>query len=414
LWLPAVPSSCIPMRTYVRMERDAWILHADVDAFYASVEQRDDPRLRGRPVIVGAGIVLAASYEAKACGVRTAMAGARARRLCPEAVVVSPRRSAYSEASKALFEVFNQTTAFVEGLSIDEAFLDVGGLWRLSGSPRKIAARLRQDVLDRVGLPISVGVARTKFLAKVASGVAKPDGLLVVPPDRELAFLHPLPVERLWGVGAVTSRKLRLEGITSVAQVARLGEAALVRMLGRASGRHLHALAHNRDPRPVQAGRRRRSMGAQRSIGRRPKSAASVDAVLVALVDRLSRRLRAAHRVCRTIVLRLRFDDLSRATRSQTLSEATAQTETILAAARVLLTAATPMIQSQGITLVGVSLTNLSNDGAVQLALPFDRHHLDALDTALDSLRDRFGTAAITRAVLLGRSKGVEVPLLPD
>jgi DNA polymerase IV len=396
------------------MRHTASILHADVDAFYASVEQRDDARLRGRPVIVGAGVVLAASYEAKVHGVRTAMAGARARRLCPDAVVVSPRMSAYSEASKALFEVFDQTSALVEGLSIDEAFLDVGGLWRLSGSPTDIAERLRREVLDRVGLPISVGVARTKFLAKVASAVAKPDGLLVVPPDRELAFLHPLPIERLWGVGAVTSGKLRREGIRTVAQVAELGEKTLVRMLGVAVGRHLHALAHNRDPRPVQIGRRRRSMGAQRSIGRKPKSAASVDAVLVALVDRLARRLRAAHRVCRTVVLRLRFDDLSRATRSRTLSEATAQTETILATARILLREATPMIQRQGITLVGVSLTNLCNDGAIQLALPFDRHQLDALDTALDSLRDRFGTAAITRAVHLGRNQGLEVPQLPD
>jgi DNA polymerase-4 len=244
--------------------------------------------------------------------------------------------------------------------------------------------------------------------------VAKPDGLLVVPPDRELAFLHPLPVEQLWGVGVVTSGKLRREGITTVAQVAKLGEGTLVRMLGRASGRQLHALSHNRDPRPVQRGRRRRSMGAQRSIGRRPKSAASVDAVLVSLVDRLSRRLRGAHRVCRTVVLRLRFDDLSRATRSRTLSEATAQTETILEVARTLMKEATPLIHSQGLTLVGVSLTNLSNDDAIQLALPFDRHQLEALDVALDSLRDRFGTAAITRAVHLGRSQGIEVPRLPD
>jgi len=396
------------------MRDTASILHADVDAFYASVEQRDDPRLRGRPVIVGAGVVLAASYEAKAHGIRTAMAGGRARRLCPDAVVVSPRMSAYSEASRALFEVFDQTSGLVEGLSIDEAFLDVGGLWRLSGSPEEIARRLRREVRDQVGLPISVGVARTKFLAKVASGVAKPDGLLVVPPDRELAFLHPLPVEQLWGVGVVTSGKLRREGITTVAQVAQLAERTLVRMLGVAAGRHLHALAHNRDPRPVQVGRRRRSMGAQRSIGRRPKSAASVDAVLVSLVDRLSRRLRGAHRVCRTVVLRLRFDDLSRATRSRTLSEATAQTEQILEVARKLLKEATPLIHSQGLTLVGVSLTNLSNDGAIQLALPFDRHRRDALDAALDSLRDRFGTTAITRAVLLGRSQGIEVPRLPD
>ena len=252
---------------------EATILHADLDAFYASVEQRDDPRLRGRPVIVGGGVVLAASYEAKAFGVRTAMGGAQARRLCPQAIVVEPRMSAYSEASKAVFEVFDDTTPLVEGLSIDEAFLDVGGLRRVSGTPTEIAVRLRRDVLERVGLPITVGVARTKFLAKVASGVAKPDGLLVVPPDGELAFLHPLPVERLWGVGPVTAGKLHDRGITTVGEVAQLAEAALVSMLGRASGRHLHALAHNRDPRPVQVGRRRRSIGSQRALGRSPKSA---------------------------------------------------------------------------------------------------------------------------------------------
>src|SRR5436190_6189881 len=251
----------------------ATILHADLDAFYASVEQRDDPGLRDRPVIVGAGVVLSASYEARAYGVRTAMGGAQACRMCPRAVVVEPRMSAYSDASKAVFEVFEQTTPLVEGLSIDEAFLDVGGLRRLSGTPTEIAVRLRRDVLERVGLPITVGVARTKFLAKVASGVAKPDGLLVVPPDRELAFLHPLPVERLWGVGAVTGRKLRTFGITTVGQVARMNEGDLVALVGRASGRHLHALAHNRDPRPIHPGRRRRSIGSQRALGRGRRSA---------------------------------------------------------------------------------------------------------------------------------------------
>jgi DNA polymerase IV len=393
---------------------EATILHADVDAFYASVEQRDDPRLRGRPVIVGRWVVLAASYEAKAFGVRTAMGGTQARRLCPQAAVVEPRMSAYAEASKAMFEVFEDTTPLVEGLSIDEAFLDVGGLRRISGPPTEIAARLRREVRERVGLPISVGVARTKFLAKVASGVAKPDGLLVVPPDDELAFLHPLPVERLWGVGPVTAGKLRRYGVANVGQVARLGETALVSILGRASGRHLHALAHNRDPRPVQVGRRRRSIGAQRALGRTPRSPEALDAIVLALVDRLARRLRAARRVCRTVVLRLRFDDFSRATRSHTLPEATAQTQTILAAARGLLAAATPLIRRQGLTLVGVSLANLHDDGAIQLALPFDRQRAAALDVTLDDLRDRFGSAAVTRAVLLGRDQGLSVPLLPD
>ncbi|MGA9159338.1 MAG: DNA polymerase IV [Actinomycetota bacterium] len=396
------------------MPDEATILHADADSFYASVEQRDDPSLRGRPVIVGAGVVLAASYEAKAYGVRTPMGGALARRLCPHAVVVRPRMDAYSEASKALFAVFDDTTPFVEGLSIDEAFLDVGGLRRISGTPTEIAVRLRADVFEKVGLPVTVGVARTKFLAKVASGVAKPDGLLVVPPDGELEFLHPLPVERLWGVGPVSAARLRERSITTVGQVARLGEPALIRILGRAAGRHIHALAHNRDPRPVQVGRRRHSIGTQRALGRKPRSPEMLDQDLLALVDRLARRLRKAHRVCRTITLRLRFDDFSRATRSHTLSEATGHTQTILAVARGLLAAALPMIQRQGITLIGLTLSNLSDDRAIQLALPFDRGRTGAIDETLDDVRHRFGSAAITRAVLLGRGHGQSVPLLPD
>jgi DNA polymerase IV len=394
--------------------RDAEILHADLDAFFASVEQRDDPRLRGRPVIVGGGVVLAASYEAKAYGIQTAMGGRQARRLCPQAIVVRPRFSTYVEASKAVYRVFEDTTPAVEGLSIDEAFLDVHGMRRLAGTPIEIAVRLRRDVLDRVGLRITVGVARTKFLAKVASGVAKPDGLLVVPPDRELAFLHPLPVERLWGVGAVTARKLRERGITHVGQVARLPETVLVSMLGQAAGRHLHALAHNRDPRPVVVGRRRGSVGAQRALGRSPRSLEEVDAVLIGLVDRVTGRMRAARRIGRTVVLRLRFDDFTRATRSHTLPWPTAETHLILATARGLLAAATPLIERQGLTLVGVAVGNLENDRPLQLMLPFDRRSGGALDTTLDEIRDRFGAAAVTRAVLLGRDQGWSAPMLPD
>ncbi len=396
------------------MPGEASILHADADSFFASVEQRDDPRLRGRPVIVGSWVVLAASYEAKAYGIRTAMSGAQARRLCPQAIVVQPRFSAYSDASKAMYRVFDATTPVVEGMSIDEAFLDVRGMQRVWGTPRGMAERLRQDVLAQVGIPITVGVARTKFLAKVASGVAKPDGLLVVPPDGELAFLHPLPVERLWGVGAVTARKLHARGIATVGQVAALSEAELVLLLGRASGRHLHALAHNRDPRAVQVGRRRRSIGAQRALGRSPTSAAAIDAALVTLVDRVTRRMRTARRVGRTVVLRLRFDDFSRATRSHTLPRATAGTGTILAAARGLVAGAAPLIERQGITLVGVAVTNLDDECSIQLVLPFDRDVEGALDTALDEVRARFGSSAITRAVLLGRDQGLAMPLLPD
>ena len=266
---------------HVFVSREATILHADLDAFYASVEQRDDPRLRGRPVIVGGGVVLACSYEAKARGVKTAMGGRRALALCPEAVVVPVRFTAYSEASKAVFEIFRDTTPLVEGLSIDEAFLDVRGMRRIAGTPREMAVRLKRRVLEEVGLPITVGIATTKFLAKVASAVAKPDGLLEVPAGGELAFLHPLPVERLWGVGPVTAGKLNAHGVITVAQVARLSENALVSLLGRAAGRQLHALSHNRDPRRVRVGRRRRSIGAQCAIGWRPKSWATVDATLV-------------------------------------------------------------------------------------------------------------------------------------
>jgi DNA polymerase-4 len=394
---------------------EATILHADADSFYASVEQRDDPRLRGRPVIVGAGVVLAASYEAKAFGVCTAMGGAHARRLCPHAVVVSPRMSAYSEASKALFRVFDDTSSLVEGLSIDEAFLDVRGVLRSTGAtPPEIAARLRREVRDRVGLPVTVGVARTKFLAKVASGVAKPDGLLVVLPERELAFLHPLPVGRLWGVGRVTERKLGERGIRTVGQVAQLGESALVSMLGSAVGRQLHALAHNRDPRRVQPGRRRGSIGSQCALGGRRRSLEDVDAVLVGIVDRVTLRLRKAERVGQTVVLRLRFADFSRATRSHTLPRPTANTQRILQTARWLLAGAQPEIDRRGLTLVGIAVTNLADNLPIQLVLPLDRFSGSALDVAVDDVRSRFGTASLTRAVLLGRDSGLVVPLLPD
>ena len=392
--------------------KEATILHADVDSFFAAVEQRDDPQLRGRPVIVGAWVVLAASYEAKAHGVRTAMSVGRARRLCPAAIVVEPRMAAYTEASKEVYRVFEDTTPRVEGLSIDEAFLDARGVRRLTGPPPTVAALLRREVRARVGLPITVGVARTKFLAKVASGVAKPDGLLVVPPERELAFLHPLEVERLWGVGPVTARRLHALGITTVGQVAELGEEVLVRLLGRAAGRQLYALARNRDPRTVRPRRRRASIGAQRALCRSPTSLAEVDASLAGLVDRVARRMRVAGRTGRTVVLRLRFDDFSRATRSHTLAYPTASTRTILEAARGLLALASPLIERRGITMVGVAVGNLGEGRSFQPMLPFEQD-TDSLDAALDEVRLRFGSAAVTRAVLLGRERQA-MPLLPD
>jgi DNA polymerase-4 len=392
----------------------ATILHADLDSFYASVEQRDDPALRGRPVLVGMGVVLAASYEAKAFGVRTPMGLTQARALCPGAIVVPPRMSAYSTASKDVFAVFRDTTPIVEGISIDEAFLEVAGLHKIRGTPTEIAIKLRSDVRERVGLPITVGVACTKFLAKVASGVGKPDGLLVVAPGKELAFLHPLPVERLWGVGPVTAGKLHERRIRTVGQVARVGEAALIAMLGAHAGRHLHALAHNHDPRRVRVGQHRGSIGSQCALGRRPRPFTEVEATLAALVDRVTRRMRGANRAGRTVTLRLRFGDFTRATRSRSLLKATLQTGTILQTARVLLAEARPLIAERGLTLVGIAVSNLDSDGYVQLELPFGVPDESPLDSALDAVRDRFGGKSVTRAVNLGQDLSPSVPILSD
>jgi DNA polymerase IV len=404
---------------FVRTE--ASILHADLDSFYASVEQRDDPALRGRPVIVGGGVVLAASYEAKAYGVRTAMGGAQARRLCPHAAVVPPRMAAYSQASDAVFEVFRDTTPLVEPISVDEAFLDVGGLRRVSGSPVQIAAQLRSEVRDRVGLPITVGIARTKFLAKVASQEGKPDGLLLVPPGRELAFLHPLPVRRLWGVGAVTADKLHTHGIETVADVAELSESMLASLVGGAMGGRLYALARNVDPRRVSTGVRRRSVGAQRALGRagNTMSAAEIDAVVINLIDRITGRMRAAGRTGRTVTLRLRFNDFGRATRSHTLAWATASTQTILTTARALVASAAPLIAERGLTLVGFAVSEIDRSGAEQLMLPFTTAHgapkdVEVVDAAVDRVRRRYGKSALTRGVLVGRDPGLEMPHLPD
>lgn len=389
----------------------ATILHADLDSFFASVEQRDNPALRGRPVIVGGGVVLAASYEAKAYGIRTAMGGRQARQLCPWAVVVAPRFDAYVEASRRVFEVFDDTTPLVEAMSIDEAFLDVGGLWRIAGTPVDIARRLRADVRQRVGLAITVGIARTKFLAKVASAVAKPDGLLVVDPDREIEFLHPLPVERLWGVGPKTSAKLRARGISTVADLATVDAGALSAMVGSGSAGHLHALAHLRDPRPVVRRPRRRSIGSQSAIGVGPHTPAAIDATLIAVVDRVTRRSRAAGRVGRTVIVRARLADFSRITRSHTLAQATNNTAAVLAVARGLIAT---LDRPETLTLIGLALNNLSPADEVQLALPFDASATPALDAAVDAIADKFRKQALGRAVHLGRNPGWEPPRLPD
>ncbi|MET2010721.1 DNA polymerase IV [Microbacterium chocolatum] len=396
------------------MQGEATVLHADLDAFYASVEQRDAPELRGRPVIVGGGVVLAASYEAKARGVRTAMGGRQARDLCPDAVVVPPRMEAYSAASRAVFAIFHDTTPLVEGLSIDEAFLEVGGLRRIAGTPEQIAVRLRERVRTEVGLPISVGVARTKFLAKVASAVSKPDGLLVVEPNREEEFLLPLPVERLWGVGKATAAKLHGLGIHTVGELADLEAATAERLLGRAAGAHLHALSRLRDPRPVDTTKRRGSIGSQRALGTRPRTPEELDLFLTQIVDRLGRRLREKNRVSRTVVLRLRFGDFTKATRSRSLRAATDRTGILLGVARGLLEAALPDIAERGVTLIGVSLSQLGPVDGVPPELPLEWDDGARLDTVLDAVRDRFGASSVARAAQLGRDPGWSTPVLPE
>ena len=389
-------------------------MHADADAFYASVEQRDDPRLRGRPVLVGGGVVLAASYEAKARGVHGGMGGRQARRLCPDAIEVEPHWPAYVEASKELFRVFEEISPTVEGLGMEEAFLDLRGLGRICGPPAEIGGRLRRRARERVGLPVTVGIASTKFLAKMASRAAKPDGMLIIERGSELEFLHPLEVESLWGVGEATARRLHGAGIRTVGQLAQMPENYLVSILGRAGGRHLYAIARNDDRRRVRSGTRRRSVGSQSALGSRPRPWAEIETVLVSLVDRVTRRMRASGRVGRTVQLRLRFADYSRATRSLTLGQATATTRTVLIAARQLLRAARPMIRDRGLTLVGIAVTDVSMPRAgIQMPLPLGGRDDWALDAAVDRTRDRFGAKSVTRASLVKRGARYESWIRP-
>lgn len=391
------------------------ILHADLDAFYASVEQRDDPSLAGIPVIVGSGIVLACSYEAKDSGVKTAMNIRQAVRLCPAAKVVPPRMEAYSETSRHVYEVFAGTAPVVEGLSIDEAFLDVGGQEHISGNPVETAHQLRRQVREEVGLTISVGVARTKFLAKVASARAKPDGLLVVEPEHEDEFLHPLPIEALWGVGRVTSRKLRDTGIETVGEITDADPERLARLIGRSAAARLIELANNRDPRPVKPRARRKSIGAQSAFPNGSKSDAEVDALLASLVDRSARRLRKAERRCQSISVGLRFADMTRAARSHTFPAPVDGTGEILACARQLLASLRTQASKRGLTLIGVSLESLDDNRTAQMALPVNGEKApEALDRALDDLHERFGSGAVVRASLVDREGPQPGPTLPD
>jgi DNA polymerase-4 len=387
------------------------ILHADLDAFYASVEQRDDVALRGRPVIVGGGVVLAASYEARAHGVRGGMGGTEARRRCPRAVVVAPRWDAYVEASARVRSIMEEAAPEVEPVSIDEAFLDVTGLERIGRSPAGIAAWLRRVVRREVGLPLTVGGASTRMLAKIACGAAKPDGVRVLAPEDELAFLRARPVEDVPGIGPATMDRLQAFGITTVGDLAGLPEATLVGWFGAHAGGWFHRIAHNRDGTPVRRGRARRSFGAQAALGRGPHAPGTVDARLLGLADRVTRRMREKGRAGRTVTLRVRFADYEAITRSRTLPLRTAESAVVLATARELLAGVHEEVSRRGLTLVGVAVSGLEADDApLQLALPLGDDPdavvgapVDprAVDEALDAVRERFGTDALTRGTLL-------------
>lgn len=347
------------------------ILHADCDAFFASVEQRDRPHLRGRPVIVGEEVVMAATYEARACGVRGGLSASRARALCPEAVWTPPRLDAYVTASREVLELFGATAPLVEPVSMEEAFLDVAGIVTPERPPEAIAAELRREARDRLGLPITVGVARSKVLAKMASRAAKPDGLLLLAPGRETAFLAPLAVDALWGVGPAMARRLRAHGLATVGDLARLGEHELVELLGKAGARYVHAAANGRDLGPVRPPGPRRSFGAQRALRRGTWSPGGIDVLLGEVAERVVGRLGEAGQAGRTVRLHLRFDDFTHLARSRTLPRATAELERILAVARTLLEAAMPAIERNGLTSLGVSVANLDADSEQQLSLPF-------------------------------------------
>lgn len=389
----------------------AAILHADLDAFYASVEQLLQPELRGRPVAVGGGVVLAASYEARAFGVRSGMPGRRARELCPDLIFTGGHFSEYQRLGDAAIAVLADFTPDIERISIDEAFADVSASAQLFGAPGDIARQVRARVRGELGLPISIGVARTKHLAKIASQVAKPDGLVVVDPAAELAFLHDLPVELMWGVGPATRARLAQAGVTTIGQLAQSAPGAMERLLGRAAGRKLTALAWNRDSRPIQTGRRAHSAGAQSALGRRPATEAVFRPVLLHLADRIARRLRAKDRPCRTVTVRVRFANLSAVTRALTLPAPIASTVALADVAIELVRGVLAERPAERtISLLAISASNLGEAPFLQLELPLSlpddgrrpgtRRGIARLkaDRAIDAIRDRFGWEAVNYA----------------
>jgi DNA polymerase IV len=394
---------------------DATLLHADLDAFYASVEQLMDPTLRGLPIAVGGGVVLAASYEAKAFGVRGGMPGRQARRICPQLRFVPGHFSEYQRLADEVFAICEEFTPVVERVSIDEAFIDVAGSTHLFGPAPDIAAVIRRRVSDEIGLPLSIGVARTKHLAKIASQVAKPDGLVVVEPERETEFLHPLPVGLIWGVGPVTRERLEAEGITTIGQLADADPGHLQRLLGAAVGTKVGSLARNDDPRRVTTGRRARSLSAQSATRRRPPDRDFITRTLLHLADRVSSRLRAKNRMGRTITGRVRFVDLRAVSRSVTLPEATSSTSLIAEVARDLVLAAlADHPDEREISLLGVAVSGLEEEAPEQASLPFgDKTKPVAhreLERAVDGVRQKFGRDSVGFASVELREQGVPDP----
>lgn len=400
---------------------DAAILHADLDAFYASVEQLLQPNLRGKPIAVGGGVVLAASYEARAFGVKSGMPGRRARELCPDLIFTAGHFSEYQRLGDAAIAVLAEYTPEIERISIDEAFADVAGSKQLFGSPAEIAKAVRTRVRDELGLPISIGVARTKHLAKIASQVAKPDGLVIVDPATELDFLHDLPVDLMWGVGPATRLKLANAGITTIGQLAQSSPSAMERVLGRAIGRKLTALAWNKDPREIQTHRRAISAGAQSALGRRPATESVFRPVLQHLADRIARRLRAKDRPCRTVTVRVRFADMRAVTRALTLPAPICATSALTEIAVDLVRGVlADHVEERTISLLAISASNLGEDRSPQLELPFaladdgrrpfTRKGMarQRADRAVDAIRDRFGWEVVNYAAsMLGGPRSV-------
>ncbi len=402
------------------METTATILHADLDAFYASVEQLLDPSLRGKPIAVGGGVVLAASYEAKAFGVAGGMSGRRARELCPQLIFVGGHFKEYQRLGDAAINVLNDFTPLVERISIDEAFADVAGCTHLFGSPAEIANTVRRRVRTELGLPISIGVARTKHLAKIASQVAKPDGLLIVDPETELNFLHDLSVEFMWGVGPATQARLAEQGIVTIGQLANMPGGSLRRVVGGAAGEKLAALAWNRDPREIKSHRRAQSAGAQSALGRKPAEERIFRPALRHLADRIATRLRAKSRPGRTVTVRVRFADLRSVTRSITLDTPISATTSLAEIAEELVrTALADHPQERIISLLGISVSHLERHWDVQLEFPLglgDEKRRPGTkkgmarwlaDRAVDKIRDRFGWDVVEYGSAMGLSCSV-------